>query len=151
VAVTVIIVGTLPANPENSMTLPEAIAQQPAWIGYWLKWLAFGAFILPLALLIWRQTRVAAVVAIVAGVAGAFATGWLYDKMGYVKLLGLPHIIVWTPLAIYFVALLRRPDVPAWPKRIIVVALATILISLAFDYTDVARYLLGERTPLARP
>jgi integral membrane sensor domain MASE1 len=71
--------------------------------------------------------------------------------MGYVKLLGLPHIFVWTPLAIYFVTLLRRPDVPVWPRRVIVVALGTILISLAFDYTDVARYLLGERTPLARP
>ena len=26
------------------MTFEEAIAQQPAWIGYWLKWLLFGAF-----------------------------------------------------------------------------------------------------------
>ena len=31
------------------------------------------------------------------------------------------------------------------------VVLATILISLAFDYTDVLRYLIGERTPLAKP
>jgi len=132
------------------MTLQEAIAQQPAWIGYWLKWLVFGAFILPLMLLIWRQTRIAAVAAIVAGVAGAFATGWLYDQMGYVKLLGLPHIVVWTPLAVYLFMLLKRPDVPAWPKRIIVVVLATILISLAFDYADVARYQLGERAPLVK-
>jgi len=133
------------------MTLQEAIAQQPAWISYWLKWLAFGAFILPLALLIWRQTRIAAVGAIVAGVVGAFATGWLYDQMGYVKLLGLPHIVVWTPLAVYLFILLKRQDVSTWPKRIIVVVLATILISLAFDYTDVARYLVGERTPLVKP
>jgi len=132
------------------MTLQEAIAQQPAWIGYWLKWLVFGAFILPLTLLIWRQTRLAAVAAIVAGVAGAFATGWLYDQMGYVKLLGLPHIVVWTPLAVYLFMLLKRPDVPAWPKRIVVVVLATILISLAFDYADVARYQLGERAPLVK-
>jgi hypothetical protein len=55
------------------MTLEEAIAQQPAWVGY-----------------------------------------WLYDRMGYVKLLGLPHIVVWTPLAIYLVVLLRRDDLPMW-------------------------------------
>ena len=133
------------------MTLQEAIAQQPAWIGYWLKWLFFSAFILPFALLIWRQSRIAAIAAIAAAIAGAFGTGWLYDKMGYVKLLGLPHMLVWTPLAIYLVRQMRRADMPKWPRWIMGVVLGSILISLAFDYTDVLRYLLGERTPLAKP
>jgi hypothetical protein len=31
------------------------------------------------------------------------------------------------------------------------VVLATILVSLAFDYADVARYLLGERAATALP
>jgi len=133
------------------MTLQGAIAQQPAWIGYWLNWLLFGAFILPVSLLIWRQSRVAAIVTVVASVAGAFGTNWLYTKMGYVKLLGLPHIIVWTPLAIYLFGQIRRADMPKWPRWIIGVVLASILISLAFDYTDAMRYLLGEKSPLARP
>ncbi len=133
------------------MTLQDAIAQQPAWIGYWLKWLLFGAFILPLALLIWRQSRVAGIVAVAASLTGALGTNWLYTKMGYVKLLGLAHIIVWTPLAIYLFAQIRRADMPRWPRWIIGVVLASILISLAFDYTDALRYLLGERTPLAKP
>ncbi len=133
------------------MTLQEAIAQQPAWIGYWLKCLLFGAFILPFTLLIWRQSRIAAIATVVASLAGAWATGWLYDKMGYVKLLGLPHIIVWTPLVIFLVLQIRRADMPNWPRWIIGVVLATILISLAFDYTDVLRYLLGERMPLVKP
>jgi len=37
---------------------------------------------------------------------------------------------------------------PAWPRRIMMVVLATILISLAFDYTDVIRYFLGETAPI---
>jgi hypothetical protein len=133
------------------MTLEEAIAQQPAWIGYWLYWLMFGAFVLPFALLFWRPSRIAGIAGIVAGIAAGFGVGWLYDQMGYVRLLGLPHIIVWTPLAIYLAVLLRRDDMPKWPRRIMVVVLATIVISLAFDYVDALRYLLGERTPLARP
>lgn len=133
------------------MTLQEAIAQQPAWIGYWLKWLVFAAFLLPLALLIWRQSRIAAIAAVAAGIVGAFTTEWLYDKIGYVKLLGLPHIIVWTPLAIYLVRQIRRADMPKWPRWIMGVVLVSILISLAFDYADVLRYLLGERTPLVKP
>ncbi|MGB3147674.1 MAG: hypothetical protein WBA91_07950 [Paracoccaceae bacterium] len=133
------------------MTLEEAIAQQPAWISYWLNWLLIGAFILPLTLFIWRPTRIAAAATIAAGVAGGIGTGWLYDNMGYVKLLGLPHIIVWTPLVIYLIALLRRADLPKPARWVLLVVVASILGSLAFDYTDVIRYALGERTPLAMP
>mgnify|MGYP006919624262 FL=1 len=133
------------------MTFDQAIALQPAWLGYWLNWLLFGAFILPFALLIWRQSRVAGLATIIASAAGAFAVNWLFDRMGYVKLLGLPHIIVWTPLAWYLFIQMRRADMPRWPKRIIVVVLATILISLAFDYADVLRYALGERMSFAKP
>ncbi|MEM8786750.1 MAG: hypothetical protein AAGE76_00655 [Pseudomonadota bacterium] len=133
------------------MTLAEAIAAQPAWIGLWLNWLLFGAFILPLALLIWRPTRLAAVLTVAASVAGAVAVNWMYGEMGYVRLLGLPHIVLWTPLAVYLWRLIRREDVTVWAKRVLAVVLGTILISLAFDYTDAIRYALGERTPAALP
>lgn len=133
------------------MTFTQALAQQPLWVQYWMNWLLFAAFILPLALLIWRQSRIAGIATIVASMAAAGGIMWLHGKMGYVKLLGLPHIIFWTPLAIYLVMQIRRTDMPPWPRRIILVALATILISLAFDYVDVLRYLLGERQPFVRP
>jgi hypothetical protein len=133
------------------MTLEEAITLQPPWVGYWLYWLTFGGLFLPLTLLIWKQTRLAAALAVASVVAGALGVSWLYGHMGYVKLLGLPHILFWTPLAVYFYRLIRREDMPPWPRRIMIVVLSTILISLAFDYTDALRYLLGERTPLAAP
>jgi hypothetical protein len=133
------------------MTMQEAIALQPPWLTYWLYWLVFGAVVLPIVLLIWRQSRIAGAAAIAAGVVAGFGVSWLYDKMGYVKLLGLPHVILWTPLAIYLLSQIRRTDMPAWPRWIMIVVLATILISLAFDYIDVLRYLLGERTPFTKP
>ena len=133
------------------MTFEEAIATQPLWVQIWLNWMLIGAFALPLALLIWRQARVVAVLCLAAGVAGGLTIGWMYEQMGYVKLLGLPHIVVWTPLAIYLFSRIRMEEMPVWPKRIMMVILATITVSLAFDYTDVIRYALGERTPLAMP
>ena len=133
------------------MTMEEAIAQQPMWIGVWLNWLFFGAFILPLALLIWRQSRLVAVITIAAGILGALSVYWLYERFGYVKLLGLPHVILWTPLALYLFRQIKRPEMPNWPRRIMWVILITILVSLAFDYVDVIRYILGNRTPLAMP
>ncbi len=129
------------------MTLQDAIAHQPLWVRLWLNWLLFGAYALPLALLIWRQTRIAGIAGIVAGVVGGLGVGWLYDQFGYVKLLGLPHIIAWTPLVIYFAMQLKRSDLPKLPRWIMTVVLATIVVSLAFDYTDAARYALGERMP----
>lgn len=129
------------------MTLEEAIALQPAWIGIWLNWLVFAVFALPLTLLIWKQSRITAVVTFVLAVLGGFGVYWMHGQMGYVKLLGLPHIILWTPLAYYLFRQIKQNDMPQWPKRITMVVLATVLISLVFDYVDVARWLLGERTP----
>ena len=80
--------------------------------------------------------------------AAGFATAKLYDVVGYVKLLGLPHIVFWTPLIIYLVLQLRGPEMPKAPRIIMLAIVGAILISLAFDYTDVARYLAGDRTPL---
>jgi hypothetical protein len=70
---------------------------------------------------------------------------WVYNKFGYVKLLGLPHIIFWTPLVYYLLKTLKRGDVPVWPTRIISVILAVFVVSLVFDYVDVIRYLFGNR------
>jgi len=131
------------------MTFEEALALQPAWVGIWLNVLFFGAFILPLVLLIWRQTRVLAIVTVAASAVAGFLIYLLYEQLGYVKLLGLPHVVIWTPLVIYLLASARRPDVPAIAKRVIWLVMAIIGISLLFDYADVARYFLGERTPMA--
>ncbi|MEM7523208.1 MAG: hypothetical protein AAF360_05500 [Pseudomonadota bacterium] len=130
------------------MTMQEAIALQPTWVGIWLNVLLLGAFILPISLLIWKQTRLAGLIIPVVSVASALATGQLYEMVGYVKLLGLPHIIFWTPLMFYLVSLWRKDDLPKAPKAILSASMATIVISLAFDYVDLLRYVLGERTPL---
>ena len=69
-------------------------AHGPDWLGIWMPVLFGGAFILPLALLIWKPTRLAAIVIVLASFLGALSTNVLYSKIGYVKLLGLPHILL---------------------------------------------------------
>ncbi len=130
------------------MTMQEALALQPAWVGYWLKVLFVCAYLLPFALLIWKQSRKAGIFAVIASFAAGFATAKLYDVVGYVKLLGLPHIVFWTPLSIYLIMQLRKPDMAKAPRYIMMAIVGAILISLAFDYTDLIRYLAGDRTPL---
>ncbi len=131
------------------MSFAEAMALQPTWVQIWLNVLLLGAFILPLSFLIWRASRIAGVLTLAASLLSAVSINWMYGQMGYVKLLGLPHIVFWTPLAIYLWRQIRRPDMPVWPRRLMSVTLVVIAISLAFDYVDVARWLLGERDAVA--
>lgn len=131
------------------MTFDQAIQLQPQWVQIWLNVLLFGAFFLPLTLFIWKLTRLTALVTLAASAISAFGVTWIFDQMGYVKLLGLPHIIFWTPIVFYLYRQIKRADMPVWPKRIMVVIALTIVISLVFDYVDVARWLLGERQSFA--
>ena len=129
------------------MTLEEAMALQPAWLTYWIYVLTFGVFLLPLTLLIWRQTRLTTLFIIIANIGSFIGVEWLFANLGYVKLLGLPHIILYTPLVIYLLSQYKRSDMPVLPKRIIMAIMAVILVSLAFDYTDALRYLAGSTAP----
>ena len=133
------------------MTFQDAIAHQPLWVRLWLDWLLFVVIALPFALLVWKQSRIVVVAAIIADIPAGLGTAWIYQHMGYVKLLGLAHIFFWTPLAVYLYMQLKRSDLPQWPRWIIMVVLATLVISLAFDYTDALRYILGERTATFSP
>ena len=133
------------------MTFSEAIAQQPAWVGIWLNVLFLCAFALPLSLFIWRASRIAAVATLLANIANFVSINWLYSQLGYVKLLGLPHVLFWTPVVILYLFQMRRDDMGVWPRRIMIIILISIIISLAFDYVDTARYLMGETTPSVPP
>lgn len=129
------------------MTLQEAIAAQAPWIGIWTNFLLFCAIGLPLLLLIWPQARVAGMLTALGTVLSGVAMNWLFETLGYVKLLGLPHIIVWGPLVVFLLSQVRRADMPVWPRRIMWVIIAALSVSLVFDVVDVARYVLGERVP----
>lgn len=126
------------------MTFQEATAQLPDWVQIWLNFLLLGAYILPVTLLIWKQTRITAVLTLLASGLASFTIITMYDSFGLVRLLSLPHVILWTPLLVYLIAQSRRADMPSLPKWIIRMVSVTIFISLVFDYYDVVRYFLGD-------
>lgn len=133
------------------MTFSEAIASQPQWIMVWVYFM-MGVFALSiLVLAVSKTTRLAALFAALAFIFGAILLNLIYERMGYVRLLGLPHLIFWTPLAVYLWTRLRSGTVTGIFRITMIVLLATITVSLAFDLADVARYLAGERTPAILP
>lgn len=130
------------------MTFEEALATQPQWIQWWVTWMGIVLLGTLVVLLFSKTTWRDAALIFATSVIMFFAMEWLYKQVGYVRLLGIVHVIVWTPLAIYFWQRLKNPDIGTPFRQVMWLFLATIVVSLVFDYVDVARYLLGERGSL---
>ncbi|MEO4045251.1 hypothetical protein AAFN47_26970 [Hoeflea sp. CAU 1731] len=118
---------------------------QPPLVTYWVLWLTFIMTISWIVCLFSKQTRLDAVVLFIVSVAVMISMQWMYATVGFVRLLGLPHVVLWTPLLVYLGYRVSRVDYKTPFRQILYVLMASIAISLLFDYVDVARYLLGER------
>ncbi|MBI3435590.1 MAG: hypothetical protein HY056_11010 [Proteobacteria bacterium] len=120
------------------------LAQLPGHLQLWLAWLAIVSFLGPLALIRHRLARVVLLFQLANAALGAV----LGLSLGLVRLLGLSHVIFWTPMLIVVAraipSLTRNSALGIWAR----VFALTILLSLVLDYIDVARYILGERGPL---
>lgn len=126
----------------RSDTLVAAILLQPIWLQAWVGWMVAVNL---LGSLIFLKARVEAKWVFLAFLAAAFMMEAMYHQYGFQRILGLPHIIFWTPLVIYLwrrQAVWERPGLsPKW----LAVVFVTNVTSLIIDYIDVARYLSGER------
>ena len=131
------------------MTFDEALATQPQWVRLWIMWMALAILTTIVVLLFSKATRRDAAVVLVTNIGVYFAMMWLYEQVGYVRLLGIVHVIFWTPLALYLWWRLKDTSITTPFRQVIWLFLATVIISLAFDYADVVRYLLGERASMA--
>ena len=116
----------------------------------WLMWLVVVVFLGPATLLFSKVTRRDAVILILINFAIYGAMLWLFAQVGFVRLLGIVHVIIWTPAAIYLWKRLKNPAIIFPFRQIIWLILATIIGSLAFDYLDVTRYLLGDTASMVR-
>jgi|TARA_R110002050_G_scaffold53395_1_gene121448 hypothetical protein len=119
------------------------VARQPQWVQHWLDIMVIilGGFSIVFSLV-----RVEARWVLAGFMLGAITMLGLYSQIGYSRLLGLAHVIFWTPVLVY---LLRRRDrwrvKETWSGKWIILAVTTLTISLVFDYTDVIRWVLGAR------
>lgn len=132
------------------MTFAEAAATQPLYLQIWFAWLVGVMFLAPLVLLAFAQSRRIGLVCLIAALLTAAAMPWLYAQVGYVRLLGLGHVVIWTPLLVYLWPRLRSGGLTGLPLIVAWVFFATLAASLVIDYVDVIRWLLGDRASLIR-
>ena len=134
---------------ENYPTLGDAVmATQPTWLIAYLFILVaanLGAvfFVAKRTEKGWRPRYEAVAIIVAFLLAGEFME-YLYGQFGYVRLLGLAHLVFWTP--VYAWIFIHRKDYAATPyfAKYVLFYLVVAGISLTIDVIDVARYLLGE-------
>ena len=121
-------------------TLVERIAEGPAWVYWWTRVIDTSNWLLIPFAFFDRRARWA----LLAWIINVLLITTLYGTFGYVRLLGLSHIIVWTPLLIYLLRVRKPFSEENWTGRYLYWFMAVITISLVFDYIDLARYIMGD-------
>ncbi|WP_237058661.1 hypothetical protein [Microbulbifer sediminum] len=138
------------AMPPDLIT---AAATEATWLRWWFRImiltnLAAVFFILRKRLSGGLTARPEALAILVAFVASAVTMNWLYDWVGYVRLLGVTHLVFWTPVYFWLLGKFLR-DAYTGPFRvyafIYLVVAGTCLLT---DAADVIRFLLGDHQPL---
>lgn len=136
-------------DSELPKTLAEAMATEPLWLRAWIQLLIvanLGALFFVVGRVDGRWRVRPEPIAILVGFAAAgMSMGALYEQVGYVRLLGLAHLVFWGPVFAW-ILLARRQIHP--PRSLFGAYLRFYLviagISLAIDALDVVRYLAGD-------
>jgi hypothetical protein len=139
------------AMPE---TLNAAIATEPAWLRAWVLVLV-GTHLAAIAFLVHRTgsrwaLRMEPIAVLVSFLAAVLLMNWLYEQVGYVRLLGLAHLACWTPAYVWVLGRRRNIGTTSWFGRWVHLYLIVAGFSLLIDTIDVARYLLGDAALLHR-
>ena len=69
------------------------------------------------------------------------------DTLGYVRLLVIAAVILWTPLMVYLFKRVTKVRHDQRYFKYLITVLVTDCLSLVINYVDVGRYVLGERQP----
>ena len=140
-----------PAMPAN---LGDAIGTEPAWLQAWV--LILGAVhIAAVAFVVGRDRgrwviRHESISVVASLIAAALFMTWLYSQVGYVRLLGLAHLVCWTPVYLWILARRRTIGGGTAFAMWIYAYLSIAGVSLVIDAVDVIRHLVGDGELLHR-
>ena len=77
---------------------------------------------------------------------GTFLQTWIFSKKGFVKLLGLGHIL-WLPMVIWLAYRVPLAESGSPFAHSLIASIILDSLSLIIDTIDVVRYIRGERRP----
>lgn len=121
------------------MTMMTEIMKEPMWLQLWVFWM----MILNTLSIVFVK-HMGGRVTLACWIGNVILMSVLFDTFGYTRLLGISHVVFWTPLVIYLVR--------SWPSikdqgiytRWVLMLLVTNCASLVIDYIDVIRWAIGD-------
>jgi len=112
------------------MTMNEHMLAQPLWLVIWIMIMVGLHFVaIPFAVKDWRPR-----IMILAMILNAVFMSALFSKFGYTRILGLSHVIFWTPLLAYLWKSRNNHPERVWTGRFIKLSMVIIFTSLLVDY-----------------
>jgi hypothetical protein len=79
----------------------------------------------------------------------SFLIMWgIYVQKGFVRLLGLGHLIAWSPMMVWFGNVIAQGNAEGWFEYWLISVLVINGLSMMIDFVDVVRYSLGDRQPI---
>ena len=126
----------------RAFTRGMASLARPWWV--WVGLLGLVNVVAPLFFLGSLEAKVV-LTAVLVGAGVQFA---IVSRLGFVRLLGVGHIVVWVPMLLWLVPRLANLDAASAFGRWLFAVVALDLASLAIDFVDVGRYLAGDRRPV---
>ena len=133
----------------SAATLNEAIAAQPGWLQAWVMVLVL-THLVALRFVVRRgdggklSPRWRPIAILVSFFAAAALMSWLFGRTGYSRLLGVAHLVFWTPVWLWVLRTRTDTDRPLL-GRYFSLYLLIAGASLAIDLVDLLRYLLGAQ------
>ena len=129
-------------------TLNAAMATEPAWLRAWIMLLVLSNLAAVFFIVRRGQNglglRIEPIAILVSFLAAGAFMGWLYEQVGYVRLLGMAHLVFWGPVWGWVLSRRREIATQTLFGRYIHVYLAIAGLSLLIDAIDVIRYLVGD-------
>lgn len=116
------------------------VATLPHWVEIWMNWMLV---VLGLGSLVFAVFRVEArwlLLAFFVSIVATFAMGM---TRGWTLLWGVTHLVFWTPAAIYMYRRLDGINTASVYGVWYLLALATMIVSLAFDAKDAVQYFVA--------
>ena len=110
---------------------------QPLWVQVWVSWM----IIINTLSIVFIKKRLGQIVFVVWNLNGISMVVF-FAVYGYSRLLGMSHIIWWTPLIIYLWKVRNEEREPKFYNIWFWTLFITIGLSLIIDYIDVFRYFL---------
>lgn len=129
-------------------SLGGALLAEPLWLQGWVLLLVV-VHLLAIVFVVGREdgarrVRAEPVAILASFLVAAILMEWLFQQYGYVRLLGLAHLLGWTPVYVWVLLRRRRIGLATLHGRWIHAYLLIAGLSLIIDAVDVVRWLLGD-------